>query len=456
MWTNIAPLSVSDELGRLAYGTAGAALFTLAFHNQGWIDLRKFSTGDYINPAANSTDLETLAGFAATSQAHLRHAAMYRRVHQWQANADSLTNTQTEQADVTLDGVPNYLLYNRYVFAIFDQLGGRLLSAWVRDAGSGRVFQMMGNPLAYADGPTDEEGTNPVTARRTSGFKDTTAVNSLYTFTNWTNGWRATAGTVTKTITLPDNASRLEATYSVGASTVAVRHGLSPDLYNLLIRGQENLVVTQGAGRYRLANIRPDDVEIATTVIYADEGFTATLNGAATDRTNTMDTVNMRRQAQTEQVELSGTGTFSFAIEFEVQDLTQQPPQDVDGVPISWLDEFGYDPATVDVNTEMAANGINTLREAYIAGLNPTNSASVFEAQESDMSNDGFLLRWSSATNRWYHVHRSTNLMEGMQGFEPMVTNLWGTPPVNEYLDTNVWESGSYFYQIRVTLPNEE
>jgi hypothetical protein len=79
----------------------------------------------------------------------------------------------------------------------------------------------------------------------------------------------------------------------------------------------------------------------------------------------------MRNQAQTHQVELSGSGSFSFAIGFEA---SAEGEQYNNGVPYSWLSTYGYDPETVDVNTTLAANGVNTLRQAYIANLDADQS----------------------------------------------------------------------------------
>ena len=151
--------------------------------------------------------------------------------------------TVTEARDLTLDGVDNYLLYNRHVFAVFDRLGGRLLASWVRDTTTGRVFQTTGNLPAFADGPNDLEGAENGTARRTSGFKDWFAsgsgansyVNAPYNASpagGAEAGWTFTSGdgNVSKSITLADDGRTLVAAYDIdpAVGTLFVRFGLSP------------------------------------------------------------------------------------------------------------------------------------------------------------------------------------------------------------------------------------
>lgn len=82
-----------------------------------------------------------------------------------------------------------------------------------------------------------------------------------------------------------------------------------------------------------------------------------------------------------------------------------------DGVPFSWLELHNYDPETVDVNSVMASNLVNTLREAYIADLDPNDPASLFVIANPLVSPAGFVLEWSDAPGRLYSVHFTTNLV---------------------------------------------
>jgi len=97
------------------------------------------------------------------------------------------------------------------------------------------------------------------------------------------------------------------------------------------------------------------------------------------------------------------------------------------------------------VTNAVAANGVNTVLEAYIAGLNPTNPASLFEAALTNQSQTGFVVRWNAVSGRVYSVYGSTTLPDG---FQPLETNiLW---PQNSWTDT-VERAGS-FYKVDVEL----
>jgi len=122
---------------------------------------------------------------------------------------------------------------------------------------------------------------------------------------------------------------------------------------------------------------------------------------------------------------------------------------DSDGLPDSW--EIQYFGGTTNANpTAFASNGINTVSEAYIAGLNPTSAASFFEVNTSEMpsvSNGGFVVRWTAASGRVYSVLSATNLLSG---FQPLGTNIvW---PQASYTDTVHAAEFRSFYKVKVQL----
>jgi hypothetical protein len=116
---------------------------------------------------------------------------------------------------------------------------------------------------------------------------------------------------------------------------------------------------------------------------------------------------------------------------------------DGDDLPDEW--ELQYFGGETNANpTAMAANGINTVMEAYIADINPTNPASFFET--STDRGHGFVVSWNSVSGRVYSVHSTSNLLES---FQPLETNiLW---PQNSWTDTV--ERTDVFYKIDVSLP---
>ena len=106
-------------------------------------------------------------------------------------------------------------------------------------------------------------------------------------------------------------------------------------------------------------------------------------------------------------------------------------------VPYAWLDGFllgdgtaaGYETAAAAT----AANGINTVWECYVAGLDPTNALSTFFA-DVDASRDPVVVTWSPdlGATRAYVVEGKTNLVD----------QSWG--PTNE---------STRFYRVKVSMP---
>ncbi len=128
----------------------------------------------------------------------------------------------------------------------------------------------------------------------------------------------------------------------------------------------------------------------------------------------------------------------------------EAPDMDYDGLPNTWELQYFGGKTNADSNA-FASNGVNTVLEAYIAGLNPTNRASFFKVdtlESPDTTNGGFIIRWSAVTGRVYGVYRATNLLNS---FQPLATNMiW---PQASYTDTVNRTEFSSFYQINVRLP---
>ena len=385
-WTEVDAISHSStsQLGRSA---AHAAMFVTAFHEQQNNDLSKFSTGAYIYP---DTDYNNLADLSKLAQTQLRFAALYKRVDQWAAAPPSVATTNAE--DIDLDGEYEYLLYNSTSFAVFESIGGRCVAAFARNPTSDYVYQIIGTQPAYAGRETEEEGIENIAngsigARRTSAFKDWFAdgsngtnqfVNSLYSVaSSGSNGWSFTApeGAIIKTITLDDTLPELHASYVINGTTVNklyVRHGLSPNLWNLIARGHydlDNLSVSEG--RIRLSN-RGGSEPVVAQITY--DSTTTNFNGDAIDDqpgTLEWDALNMRNQALTQQVEftnIDGQNSFymTLALESGVTD------NDSDNLPNWWELDNNLDPESALGNDGMDGNEDGdafTNFEEYVLGL---------------------------------------------------------------------------------------
>ena len=91
-----------------------------------------------------------------------------------------------------------------------------------------------------------------------------------------------------------------------------------------------------------------------------------------------------------------------------------------------------------------------------IAGTDPGDGNSCFKIEfpASDIytiSGNGVILQWFSASNRVYHLYRSTNLNMSNNGFYPIPpTDIQATPTLNTYTDKTATTMGPYFYKVGV------
>ena len=96
--------------------------------------------------------------------------------------------------------------------------------------------------------------------------------------------------------------------------------------------------------------------------------------------------------------------------------LPEDGDLDDDGLPNDWEEEYFGGPTNANPSA-LCANGANSVRQAYIAGINPTDPAARFALHLAKP------LTWNSASGRRYTVYRTTNLLEG---FQPLQTGLTG------------------------------
>ena len=112
---------------------------------------------------------------------------------------------------------------------------------------------------------------------------------------------------------------------------------------------------------------------------------------------------------------------------------------DGNGLPDTWEQQFfggaGVNPSAV------CSNGINTVIEAYVAGLNPTNSSARFGITNHTRN----LIQWNAVSGRVYNVYWTTNLLAVFQTFE---TNYTG----GAITDSLHSAAGKCFYKIDVRL----
>ncbi len=122
-----------------------------------------------------------------------------------------------------------------------------------------------------------------------------------------------------------------------------------------------------------------------------------------------------------------------------------EPDEDGDSIPDSWeITHYG----STNVNpSAMASNGVNTVLETYIAGLNPTNPKSAFLISDLTPLTSESILDWTGVSGRVYSVFWTSNLLSG---FQPLESNIaWTAIP---FTDTNHPGEEKGFYKIEVEL----
>ena len=473
--SGIVPAPANVGLSSLARATLHASEFETAFHNQTNNDLSKFSTGAYINP---DTTNQTLAGFSKIAQAQTREAAIYARVNTWQSAANSgayANSVIAEQTDVDLDGENEYLIYNDRLFALFERIGGRMTGAWLRDVDTGYVSQVAGNFASYAGLETEEEGagnfsSGAVNAFRTSGFKDwfvktdivpagtSNYVNDFYSVVAAPTGmgWKLTSsdGKISKTITLAPGKSALQASYAtVGVTQEFVRFGLSPDLLDLLTAGQAHLgSLISSPQEVDLFN-NNSGRSVRAYLKFGGTGFSgATFNAIANDTdANVLDTVAMRNQAQTQQIEMQGNGAMNFALGFETgKSITYD--SDGDGLPDWWTQQyFGHPTSQAGdlsrLGDDPDHDGLTNLQE-YILGTNPNAADSQLSALTiTHPSSSTANLTFSTIRDRVYQLYYATS---PGGSWLPLGSPMAGTATNITYTDSSAGQSR--FYKLTVSL----
>ena len=122
---------------------------------------------------------------------------------------------------------------------------------------------------------------------------------------------------------------------------------------------------------------------------------------------------------------------------------------DFDNMPDDWeIDFFGSTNAVNGgANDDFDEDGFSNLEE-FIAGVNPTNSASFFAVENPGPSPEGFVINWKSEEGRKYGVYWAKTLTNAFD----FVTPEYLPHPQNSYTDTVHTVEGCGFYYIDVQL----
>ena len=380
-WNGVKGITNAD-VRALAEATLFASVFETAFHNEVNDDLSRWSYGDYRYPAQD-TGMDLL-GMSWCAESRTRLAAVFTNVDAWAAR--KLTSVEAFSADVDLDGEPEWILRNDKVMALFEAEGGLMVGAWLKDGN--RVWQMVGNFAAQPETGYETHGVDPTNAFRGAAMKDkwignTSMTTNNFTVTKGTGKLTFKSGSLTKTVSLANaDANAFAIAYSDSGTQMYVRNGLSPDLSTLLVRGQG--AVSEETTANSVAVTTSSGTQSVTAVLNVTTG---SVNTAASDKLADWNTVNMRNAAQVRDVEVMGTGSLAYTLEFSTEEREPEYVIAASGVkvPMTWLQHYYPDyPAGTDWTNVVNGAASNTNNQytvwmCYVADLNPTDVDASFE-----------------------------------------------------------------------------
>jgi len=128
---------------------------------------------------------------------------------------------------------------------------------------------------------------------------------------------------------------------------------------------------------------------------------------------------------------------------YEYQGIIDLADSDADGIADDWERQHGGNQNPGGT----CSNGVNTILQAYIAGLEPNDPNSKLLTSVFRSPTSGNELQWPGVSGRVYSVYFSTNLLNG---FQPLATNIPWT--AGAFTDTVHSAQGQGFYKIGVEL----
>ena len=114
-------------------------------------------------------------------------------------------------------------------------------------------------------------------------------------------------------------------------------------------------------------------------------------------------------------------------------------------VPFVWSQQYGL---STDGSVDSDGDGMNNWQE-WIAGVIPTNAASVLRLNSPTNAGPGLNVSWQSVNTRTYYLQRSTNLLAS-PAFTSIQSNLAGSAVTTTFTDTSATNGGPYFFRVGV------
>ena len=128
----------------------------------------------------------------------------------------------------------------------------------------------------------------------------------------------------------------------------------------------------------------------------------------------------------------------------------QTPTSDVS---YAYLQQYGLPTDGSADHSDLDGTGFNVYQD-WVAGLNPTNPASVLAMLHPADTNNlaGITVRWKSVSGVQYLLQRSTNLLV-QPVFPTIQENIPGQGGTNSYQDSSATNKTPYFYRVGVVAP---
>jgi hypothetical protein len=123
----------------------------------------------------------------------------------------------------------------------------------------------------------------------------------------------------------------------------------------------------------------------------------------------------------------------------------QNPPSVIS---YAWLQQYGLPTDGSMDHTNLDGTGFNVYQD-WVAGLNPTNPASVLVMSSAVSTNSasGITVTWQSVSNRTYYLQRASDLTSS---FSTIQSNIVGQAVTTSYKDTSATNGVPYFYRVGV------